>query len=74
MADQLTELDLVKAKVALSKITDDMFALAAEIDRLTHALEMIVEVPNTTASHSRAVSEMVKIATEALNYADDVAH
>jgi hypothetical protein len=74
MADQLTELDLVKAKVTLSKITDDMFALAAEIDRLTHALEMIVEVPNTTASHSRAVSEMVKIATEALNYADDVAH
>jgi hypothetical protein len=74
MADQLTELDLVKAKVTLSKITDDMFALAAEIDRLTHALEMIVEVPNTTASHSRAVSEMVKIATEALNCADDVAH
>jgi hypothetical protein len=74
MADQLTELDLVKAKVALSKITDDMFALAAQIDSLTHALEMIVEVPNTTASHSRAVSEIVKIATEALNCADDVAH
>jgi hypothetical protein len=74
MADHISELDLVKAKAALSKVTDDMFTLAAQIDSLTHALEMIVEVPNTTASHSRAVSEMVKIATEALNCADDVAY
>lgn len=74
MADHISELDLVKAKVALSKVTDDMFTLAAQIDSLTHALEMIVEVPNITASHSRAVSEMVKIATEALNCADDVAY
>jgi hypothetical protein len=74
MADQLTELDLVKAKVTLNQVADDMFTLAQEVDRLLHALEMIVEVPNNTASHSRAVSEMVKIATEALNYADDVAY
>ena len=74
MADHISELDLVKAKVALNKVTDDMFTLAAQIDSLTHALEMIVEVPNITASHSRAVSEMVKIATEALNCADDVAY
>lgn len=74
MADQISELDLVKAKVALSKVTDDMFTLAAQVDSLMHALEMIIEVPNTTASHSRAVSEMVKIATEALNHADDVAY
>jgi hypothetical protein len=74
MADQLTELDLVKAKVALNQVADSVFTLAEQVDRLLHALEMIVEVPNNTASHSRAVSEMVKIATEALNYADDVAH
>jgi hypothetical protein len=74
MADQLTELDLVKAKVTLNQVADDMFTLAQEVDRLLHALEMIVEVPNCTATHSRAVAEMVKIATEALNYADDVAH
>lgn len=74
MADQLTELDLVKAKVALNQVADSVFTLAEQADRLLHALEMIVEVPNNTASHSRAVSEMVKIATEALNYADDVAH
>lgn len=74
MADQLTELDLVKAKVTLNQIADGMFTLAEQVDRLLHTLEMIVEVPNNTASHNRAVSEMVKIATEALNYADDVAH
>ena len=74
MADQLTELDLVKAKVALNQVADSVFTLAEQVDRLLHALEMIVEVPNSTASHSRAVSEMVKIATEALNCADDVAH
>jgi hypothetical protein len=74
MSDQISELDLVKVKVELSKITDDMFALAVQIDSLTRAMEAIIEVPNTTASHSRAVSEMVKIATEALNCADEVAH
>ena len=74
MSDQISELDLVKAKVSLSKMTDDMFALAAQFDSLTRAMEAIIDVPNTTASHSRAVSEMVKIATEALNCADDVAY
>jgi hypothetical protein len=74
MSDQISELDLVKAKVSLSKMTDDMFALAAQIDSLTRAMEAIIEVPNMTASHSRAVSEMVKIATAALSCADEVAH
>jgi len=74
MSDYLSELDLVKAKVALSQISDDMFAASKTIDRLLHALEMIAEVPNVTANHTRAVSEMVKIAINALEHSSDVAH
>jgi|Laugrefa1bdmlbdn_1035148.scaffolds.fasta_scaffold17485_3 hypothetical protein len=74
MADQITELDLVKAKVMLSQIADDMFTAAETIDRLMHALEMIIEVPNNSASHSRALSEIVKIATQALEGQSAVAH
>lgn len=72
MADQMAE-TLAEMKSELSLIQTQLRRMAHEtmasyevIGRLHDALEKIADVPNHTASHSRALSQIVKIATEAV--------
>jgi hypothetical protein len=61
-------------KAVLLQMAVDVRAAKNDIELLHSALERIVDVPNYTASPSRAVSEIVKIATEAVESLRPVAH
>lgn len=61
-------------KAVLLQMAVDVRAAKNDIELLHNALERIVDVPNYTASPSRAVSEIVKIATEAVESLRPVAH
>lgn len=61
-------------KAVLLQMAVDVRAARSDIQLLHDALERIVDVPNYTASPSRAVSEIVKIATEAVEALKPVAH
>lgn len=72
----LAEVKTVHAelKAVLLQMAVDVRAARSDIQLLYDALERIVDVPNYTASPSRAVSEIVKIATEAVEALKPVAH